>query len=145
MLDLNLLLAARRLDPIEVKLGDSTYMVNTDLTGTEVQTFLTLMQKGHDASAFTLLVGSREDRQRVVAAITRATKANLKNPPKPPVSEQAEVLNAYVDALPRMHQALVSGAIMRASKALAEFAKTDDEIYEAYGYGSEPVGESTAS
>jgi hypothetical protein len=29
VLDLNALLAERRLDPVEVKLGDATYMVNT--------------------------------------------------------------------------------------------------------------------
>jgi hypothetical protein len=148
VLDLNALLAERRLDPVEVKLGDATYMVNTDLTGNETQTFLTLMRKGNDAAAFTLLIGTKEDRARVVKATERAVKANSANTnagTKVPPSPQGEEINAFIDGLPRMHQALVSGQLMRASKALAEFAKTDDEIYQQYGFGLEPAGESTAS
>lgn len=148
VLDLNELLAERRLDPVEVKLGDATYMVNTDLTGRETQTFISLMQKGNDAAAFTLLVGTREDRERVVAAAERAVRANPGNPRagvKVSPSPQGEAINAFIDGLPRMHQALISGTLMRASKALAEFAKSDDQIYQDYGYGLDQVGESTAS
>lgn len=148
VLDLNALLAERRLDPVEVKLGDNTYMVNTDLTARETQTFLNLMQKGNNAASFTLLIGSREDRDRVIKATERAMKANPANAnagTKVPPSPQGEAIDAFIDTLPRMHQALVSGQLMRASKALAEFAKTDDQIYELYGYGLESAGESTAS
>lgn len=148
VLDLNALLAQRRLDPVEVRLGDAIYMVNTDLTAREADTFLTLMRKGNDAAAFTLLVGAKEDRERVVKATERATKANPSNSnagAKVPPSPQGEAIDAFIDTLPRMHQALVSGQLMRASRALAEFAKTDDQIYEQYGYGLEPAGESTAS
>jgi hypothetical protein len=144
VLDLNALLAERRLDPVEVKLGDETYMVNTDLTGRETQTFLTLLRTDHEASAFTLLVGTPADRKKVLATADRATSTAAR-PPKAHASGQGEALNAFIDGLPRMHQALVSGQLMRASRALAEFAKTDDQIYETYGYGLEQPGESTAS
>lgn|SRR5262245_2648417 len=144
VLDLNALLAERRLDPVEVKLGDATYMVNTDLTAAETQTFLTLMQKGHDAAAFTLLVGSLDDRARVLKGVDKA-KGYTSRAPRIPVSDRAVTLNAFIETLPRMHQALVSGQLMRASKALAEFAKSDDDIYQEYQYGLEPAGESTAS
>lgn len=148
VLDLNALLAERRLDPVEVKLGDDTYMVNTDLTGRETQTYLTLLRNEHEASAFTLLVGDAEDRRKVVASTDRAsspTAAASSRPPKVYASKQGEAINAYIDGLPRMHQALVSGHLMRASKALAEFAKTDADILDQYGYGAEQAGESTAS
>jgi len=148
VLDLNALLAERRLDPVEVKLGEHTYMVNTDLTGRETQTFLTLLRTEHEAAAFTLLVGNAEDRKKVVASTDRAvspTAATSSRPVKVHTSKQGEAINTFVDSLPRMHQALVSGQLMRASKALAEFAKTDDDILQQYGYGTEPAGESTAS
>jgi hypothetical protein len=148
VLDLNALLAERRLDPVEVKLGDATYMVNTDLTARESDAFLTLMRKGNDAAAFTILVGTKEDRDRVVAAVDRAVQANPKNPnagKNVAPSPQGNAINSFIDGLPRMHQALVSGQLMRASKALAEFAKSDDEIYSQYGYALEQAGESTAS
>lgn len=146
VLDLNALLAERRLDPVEVKLGDATYMVNTDLTGRETQTFLTLLRTEHEAAAFTLLVGTAADRKKVVTSADRAmTPAAAARPPKVHASAQGEAINTFIDSLPRMHQSLVSGQLMRASKALAEFAKTDDDILEQYGYGAEPQGESTAS
>jgi hypothetical protein len=145
VLDLNALLAERRLEPVQVLLGDATYMVNTDLTAHEANAFISLMKKGNDAPAFTILVGSKEERANVVAAVDRAAKSTAKNAPRIHASDEATALDKFIDALPRMHQALVSGQLMRASKALAEFAKTDDQIYEAYGYGTEPAGKSTAS
>lgn len=146
VLDLNALLAERRLDPVEVKLGDATYMVHTDLTARETQTFLTLMQKSHDSAAFTLLVGDRDDRRKVVESAERAATATARNrQTKVYASAQGEAIDAFIDGLPRMHQALVSGSLMRASKALAEFAKTDDDILQQYGYVVEQAGESTAS
>lgn len=145
VLDLNALLAQRRLDPVEVRLGDAIYMVNTDLTARETETFLALMRKKNDAAAFTLLVGSKDDRERVVKAVERAERSNGKTAAKVPPSPEGEAINAFIDTLPRMHQALASGALMRASKALAEFTKTDDDILKDYGYGLEPAGESTAS
>lgn len=145
VLDLNALLAERCLEPVQVLLGDATYMVNTDLTAHETDVFISLMRKGNDAAAFTILIGSKEDRDKVVAAVDRAAKSTAKNPPRIPASDEATALDKFVDSLPRMHQALVSGQMMRASKALAEYAKTDDEIYETYGYGVGPAGKSTAS
>ena len=145
VLDLNALLAERRLDPVEVRLGDATYMVNTDLTAAETQMYLRLWQNQHYAAALTLLVGSREERDRMMVVAERAERSTAKTPPRLPESEQGKALNAFLDALPRMHQALVSATLLRTSKALAEFAKTDDEIYADYGYGVESAGESTAS
>lgn len=148
VLDLNALLAERRLDPVEVKLGDDSYMVNTDLTARETQTFLTLLRTDHEAAAFTLLVGDAEERRKVVTSTDRATSAEAAVSSRPArvfSSKRGEAINTFIDGLPRMHQALVSGSLMRASKALAEFAKTDDDILKQYGYGAEPAGESTAS
>lgn len=145
VLDLNALLAERRLDPVEVKLGDDTYMVNTDLTAAEAQAFLNLMRNGHDASAFTLLIGTPQDRKKVLATVEKQENVPATETVLIHASTKARRLNAYVDTLPRMHQALVSGSLMRASKALVEFAKTDDDILQLYGYGLEPEGESTAS
>lgn len=145
VLDLNALLAERRLEPVQVLLGDATYMVNTDLTANETNAFITLMNKGNDAAAFTLLIGSKEERAKVVAAVDRAAKSTTTNAPRIPASDEATALDKFIDTLPRMHQALVSGQLMRASKALAEFAKTDDQVYATYGYGTEPAGKSTAS
>lgn len=145
VLDLNALLAERRLEPVEVKLGDDTYMVNTDLTAAETQTYLRLWQNQRYAAAFTLLVGTREERDRVMVVADRAQRSTSSTNPRIPESAKAKALGAYLETLPRMHQALVSATLLRTSKALAEFAKTDDEVYKDYGYGAEPAGESTAS
>jgi hypothetical protein len=145
VLDLNAMLAERRLDPVEVKLGDNTYMVNTDLTGRETQAYLQLHTNQQYAQAWTFLVGPREAREELLKAVERARKSTAKNPPPLPAAKEAKALDAYVDTLPRMHQALVLGSLLRASKALAEFAKTEDDIYKEYAYGLEPAGESTAS
>lgn len=145
VLDLNALLAERRLDPVEVKAGDATYMVNTDLTGVETQACLDLHAKHLWPQLWTMLVGSRGDREAVLKAIERAQKSTAKTPPPVYASDQGKALDSYIDSLPRMHQALVSGALFRSSKALAAFAKSEDDILEEYQYGLEPVGESTAS
>lgn len=57
-LDLDALIAARSLDPVPVKLGGKTYMVRTDLTGTEAAKFFKLSNEGKDVDALKMIVPS---------------------------------------------------------------------------------------
>jgi hypothetical protein len=143
--DLDELLAQHALVPAVVKLGGAQYTIRTDLTAAETQRFLDLMGNGHSGQALTILVGTKAERDalaKAVAAAQRGAEIAL------PVGRQAAKLEAYLDSLPRMHTALASGRIMRASKVLAQHAKSEEEILVEYGYvAEEPVepGESSAS
>lgn len=151
LVDLDALLAARSLAPVPVKLGGATYQVRTDLTGAETQRFINLMTLGFDAQAFTILVGTKAER----AALDKAFAEHLRAGDKKvelPAGKAAARLDAYLDTLPRMHQALVSSRIMHASKALAQHSKSEQDIYAEYGYEiddgdreSAEQGESSAS
>lgn len=113
VVDLDALLVERSLEPVPMKLGGKTFKVRTDLTGEECTQFIKLVNDEKDLEAFTILVGKRD----------------------------AVVLNNLMDKMPREHAALVSSHLMRSSRALAQYAITDEQITARYG---EP-GESQAS
>jgi len=143
--DLDELLAQHKLVPAVIRLGGIEYSIRTDLTAAETQRFLTLMGGGHNAQAMTILVGTKAERDALTKAVARAERGEKV---ELPAGRQAAKLDAYLDTLPRMHTAVVSGRIMRASKVLAQHAKTEEEILMEYGYEpgeTEEAGESSAS
>lgn len=143
--DLDQLLAQHVLVPAVVRLGGVEYAIRTDLTAAETQRFLNLMAGEHSAQAMTILLGTKAERDALSKAVVRAERGESVDLP---AGRQATKLDAYLDTLPRMHTALVSGRIMRASKVLAQHAKTEEEILMEYGYVPgeiEEAGESSAS
>lgn len=166
VLDLNALLAARALEPVEVHIGDEVFHVNTDLTGKETAQALALFQQSEDAAGITLLLGTREERAAMMAALAqRAEVAQARlnaerqlaqgqtplrsgrssKAPKVqelPVTETARRLNDLLDAMPRLHMQLAMSAIFRASRVMAEYAKADEEILAKHGFGEEEQGKS---
>jgi hypothetical protein len=58
VLDLDELLASRKLDPVSIKLGGKVYKVRRDLTGAEVADFYRLASDGKDVDALAILVTS---------------------------------------------------------------------------------------
>jgi hypothetical protein len=146
--DLDALLAKHSLAPTVVKLGGVDYTIRTDLTAIEVNRFLKLMGKQLNAQALTLLVGTKAERDALARAVARSEAGETV---AIPAGRQGKKLDDCLDTLPRMHTALASSRIFRASKALAQYAKSEDEVYADYGYEppteAEPVesGESSAS
>lgn len=149
--DLDAMLAQHSLVPAVVKLGGVNYQVRTDLTAAEVQRFINLISNEHGAQAFTILVGTKAERDALARAVA---KAEAGEDVTLPAGRLALRLDAFLDTLPRMHVNLVSGRIMRASKALAQYAKADAEVYAEYGYEppaegqaeeAEPVGQGESS
>lgn len=116
MVDLDALFVERSLDPVPVKLGGKTYNVRTDLTTVEVNDFLRHWRSSSDDSqvaALTILVGKRD----------------------------ALTLEKALAKLPNEHQTVAATHILRASRALAQYTKSDDQLAKEYG----PAGESKAS
>jgi hypothetical protein len=112
-IDLDEMMAARLLKPVPVTLKGKTYMVRTDLTSAEVMLYIRLGQADKNEEAYSLLVGA----------------------------EDAVTLVGVLTDLPKLHQKLVAAEFARASKVLAEYALSEDEIY---GSDEQP-GESSAS
>lgn len=98
--DLDALLAAAVLEPAPLTLAGKTYMVRTDLTGGEVLLYVKLTNAGKQLEALSLLIGA----------------------------DDAVALQAYIESLPRLHQRIVNSELMRASRALADFAASVEEI-----------------
>lgn len=98
--DIDALLADAVLEPAPVTLGGKTYTVRTDLTGDEVSLYVATVNAGKHLEALTLLVGP----------------------------DDAVTLQDHIKALPRLHQRIVNAEIMRASRALADFAASVEEI-----------------
>ncbi len=114
VVDLDALFAERSLKPTPVKLGGKTYEVRTDLTSVECDMFLALWnQDGKRTEALSILVGKRD----------------------------AVGLDRALAKMPHVHQATAAAHILRASRALAQFAISDEALDKRYG---EP-GESSAS
>lgn len=114
VLDLDALFAERSLAPAPVKLAGKTYEVRTDLTSVECDQFLELWrQGGKRVEALSLLVGKRD----------------------------AVILDKALEKMAHVHQATASAHILRASRALAQFAVSDDDLNQRYG----APGESSAS
>ncbi len=113
VVDLDELFAERVLKPVPVKLGGKTYEVRTDLTSAEVNDFLAAYRAGNEVEAFAMIVGKRD----------------------------AVTLEKTLAKLPLEHQATASAQFLRASRALAQFAKTDQDLQKTYGV----PGESKAS
>ena len=155
-LDLDALLAGHRLEPAQVRLAGRTWKVRTDLTGTEVVRALAFYNTNDFPGLLTLLVGTREEiaalnaamdeRRAVELAAADAkergdTEARVTYAPLP-YGKRAVELAAVLDGLPRMHLSLATANIFRASKALAEFALSDEQIERNHNY---QPGESSAS
>lgn len=146
--DLDAMLANHALAPTVIRLGGADYTIRTDLTANDVQMFLDLMGAQNSAQALTILVGTKAERDALSRAVKRTREGQQVDLP---VGRMAKKIDDYLDTLPRMHTALASGRIFRASKALAQYAKSDEELYAEYGYqpdsDPEPVesGESSAS
>lgn len=114
VVDLDALFAERSLAPAPVKLAGKTYEVRTDLTSVECDQFLALWQQSEKrVEALSILVGKRD----------------------------AVVLDRALAKMPHVHQATAATHILRASRALAQFAVTDDTLDARYG----APGESSAS
>lgn len=116
VVDLDALFTERDLKPTPLKLGGKTYEIRTDLTTSEVNEFLKHWRSsaaGSDVAALSILVGKRD----------------------------AIMLEKALNKLPHEHQAHASAHVLRASRALAQYVATDDELVARYG---EP-GESKAS
>lgn len=138
-IDIDALLAERKMEPVPVKLGGKTYQVRTDLTVKEVNRFLALTRSNNDAQAMTILVGTVRERQVLHAAITRVDAGEEKV--ELPAGKTAQALADYLDTLPRLHQALAGAQIYRATKALADLAATDEELLRRHGIEpDEPEG-----
>jgi hypothetical protein len=156
--DLDALLADRLLDRVPVVLGGRTWKIRTDLTGTEVVRSLGFYNATDLQGLFTLLFGTREEVAALNAALderkraeelaaearkqaggkdTKVTYAPL------PYAKRGVELAELVHALPKIHSALATAHIFRASKALHEFALDDDAIHRNFDYT--PPGESSAS
>lgn len=143
VLDLDALLAMRTLQPTPVKFGGRVYKIRTDLTAQEVQDFLALTRSGHDVEAFTILVGTATER----AALSKALRSRQAgdDTAELTVSAKARAINEVINKLPRMHQATASAGLMRASRALAEYAVSDSELESRFNDGRSNSGESKAS
>lgn len=114
VVDLDTLFSERALTPAPVKLGGKTYEVRTDLTSEQCDMFLTLWnQSSKRVEALTLLVGKRD----------------------------AVILDRELSKMPHVHQATAAAHILRASRALAQFAVSDEILSDRYG----APGESSAS
>lgn len=116
VVDLDSLFAERSLEPTPVKLGGKVYNVRTDLTTAEVNDFLKHWRssdEGSDVAALAIIVGKRD----------------------------AIALDKAFAKLPHEHQATASAQFLRATRALAQYVATDEELQERYG----KAGESKAS
>jgi hypothetical protein len=152
--DLDALFAQHSLAPAVVKLAGHSYNVRTDLTAAEANLVLELMRAGLDAQGFTVLVDGKSARDKLTKAWKAATtQADDKPPVDVPAGPNGVRLNAVLVDLPQMHSALASARVLRASKVLAQYALTDDQVYAKYEY-TPPVdgvpvgddrGESSAS
>lgn len=98
--DLDAMLAEKVLLPAPVTLKGKTYMVRTDLTSPEVTLYLRLVAADKELEGYQLLLGAEEGKQ----------------------------LQADLHTLPRIHQRLVSREILLASRALADFAMSEEDI-----------------
>jgi hypothetical protein len=142
--DIDALLAARKLQPVSVRLGGKSYKIRTDLKVREVNEFLALVRSEHGAQAFTILTGTVKERADLADAMRR--QEDTEEVIELPAGKTGEALNDFIESLPRLHQALASANIYRASKVLADFAASDDEILRRSGEVVEPPeGESPAS
>lgn len=97
-LDLDAMLAERRLDPVPIVLGGHTYTVRRDLRADEINAFNTLLAAGDkDVEAFAVVLGEETE---------------------PLVYDQAEseAFNTYVDALPNEHRIFVTQEVVLAAK-----------------------------
>lgn len=116
VVDLDALIVERSLEPTPVKLRGKVYNVRTDLTTAEVNDFLKYWRSsedGDDVSALAILVGKRD----------------------------AVALERELKKLPHEHQAYASAEVLRASRVLAQYTATDEELVARYG----SPGESRAS
>lgn len=148
--DLDALLARHRLIPAVLRAGGYNYTVRTDLTANEVNQFVDLMRNGYSAEVMTMLIGTKAERDALTKAYQRAQAGEADV--EIPMGRMAKKLDEFFDTLPRVHVAIVSGQFMRASKALADQALTDAEIYARYNVvppaddeAEESQGESPAS
>lgn len=147
--DLDALLATRLLEPAVVKLGGKDWHVRTDLTGVEVLRCLAFARTAEIAGAFTYLLGTRKDIAQLNAALDARKKAEEAANASGaevvytdlPFGVRATELNTLLESMPRMHSALAQAHIFRASKALAEWALTDETVHATYDY---TPGESSA-
>ena len=108
--DIDSLLADAVLEPAAITLGGKAYSVRTDLTSDEVSLFVALVNKGKHLEALTLLVGP----------------------------DDAVTLQAHIQTLPRLHQRIANAEVMRASRALADFAASVEEILSPSSEGQKP-------
>lgn len=141
VLDIDALLADRKLEPVTVRLGGKAYKVRTNLSVKEVNQVLALVNTDQSAQAMTILVGTIKERADLADAMKRA-EAGEQNV-ELPAGKTGQALTDFTETLPRLHQALASANIYRVSKALADFAATDDEILRRSGIAPEdtPPGE----
>jgi hypothetical protein len=147
--DLDALLASRMLHRVPVTLGGRAWKVRTDLTGTEVIRSLALYNTSDWFGLFTMLVGTDDE----VAALNAAFEerkfaeelaAEARKEPggqdvavtyaSLPYGRDGIALGELLIGLPKMHSALATAHIFRASKALAEFALADEAIHKQYDY-----------
>jgi hypothetical protein len=145
VLDIDALLAERKLEPVPFRLGGKTYKLRTNLSVKETNQVLALVSTDQAPQAMTILVGTVKERADLADAMrhneTDEKKIDL------PAGKTGQALSDFIDTLPRLHQAIASANIYRASKALADFAVSDEEILRRSGMDVEekPEGESQAS
>lgn len=146
VLDLDAMLATRKLEPVSFRLGGKTYKLRTDLSVKETNQVIALVSTNQAPQGMTILVGTVKERADLAKAIAHNDvdeneKIDL------PAGKLGQALSDYIDTLPRLHQALASANIYRASGALADFAASDEEIMRRAGMDVEdkPEGESQAS
>jgi len=143
VVDLDALFASRTLKPTPVKVGGRIYRIRTDLTPQEVTDFLALIRTGHDVEAFTVLVGTTAERTALYKALR--LRQSGEDTVELPVSPKAKAISEAIDKLPRLHQAAASAGLMRASKALADFAASDEDLEARFSDSQAKPGESKAS
>jgi hypothetical protein len=102
VLDLDALISKRVLAPKPVRLAGKTYMVRTNLTGTEVTDYYKLAGDKRDTEALALLVG-----------------------------DDAAELNALLETLPREHMNIVVRELMVASGIVIGVSATEEEAGES--------------
>lgn len=103
ILDLDALLAKRVLAPKPVKLAGKTYMVRTDLTGSEVGRYFQLANDKKDVEALALLLVD---------------------------GKGAKEINALLETLPRDHMNIVVRELMVAAQIVNGVTATEDETGE---------------
>lgn len=149
LFDLDALLATRLLEPVAMKLGGKEWHIRTDLNATEVFRCVAFAQTAEIVGAFTYLVGTRKDMTLLNAALAKRKKdedaAKVSGErvvyTDLPFGVRAKELYALLESMPRMHSALAQAHIFRASKALAEWALSDEAVHSTYDY---TPGESSA-